>query len=518
MIKKLLSEIFSSKNQTAKKMFFRQGVILTAISFFLRVTNIIYRSYLSQKIGAEGIGLFQLIISIFLLAVTLSTSGISLAVTRLVTAAIVNNQRSQIRSIVSKCFAFCLAVSVTIAGALLFTSDSAALILLGNAKAAPALKILGLGLPFMSICTCLRGYFLAVDESVSTGVSDMLENMLTIGTTVFLFWYFAPQGIEAACTAAVVASTIGEIVSFTVSWLTYRRSLRKNTPFQQEKSKGVLHGLTHIALPCTLSSAARSLLNTGENLLIPRELQKFGQSYSASMSQYGLLQGMTMPMLYFPSSFLSSFASLLIPRITREREQNHKKAVEYITGRAISSALLFGIFFAAIFMNFGDDWSLVFYHNAFAGDYLQVLAPLVPLMYLDVVVDCLLKGMDEQFNSMKFNLADASLRVILVVVLLRFFGMESYVAIIFFSTIFNASLSLGRLLKVTAVRLHPVEQILLPALMAVFAGMAAKFLLRPFLFGYGMLTVFVQIFVTGCIYLGLLKVKRLLLKEKEYPL
>ena len=226
---------------------------------------------------------------------------------------------------------------------------------------------------------------------------------------------------------------------------------------------------------------------------------------------------MTMPMLYFPSSFLTSFASLLIPRITKEREQNHKKSVEYITGKAITAALQFGIFFAAIFIMFGDDWSHVFYHNDFAGEYLKVLAPIVPLMYLDVVVDCLLKGMDEQFNSMKFNLADSSLRVLLVLILLRFFGIESYVGILFFSTIFNASLSLGRLLKVTQVRLAPIKQVLLPVLIAMLSVMIAKIFTKPFSVEITMLTIGIQLVLAGAIFVCLIKAVDLILEKIEQP-
>ena len=260
-----------------------------------------------------------------------------------------------------------------------------------------------------------------------------MEQALTIGTTVLLFWRFAPKSLEAACFAAMLSSTLGEAVSFLCSWVAYRRSLRRNTPKERERAQGVLRGLSHIALPCTLSSAARSALNTGENLLIPRELQKFGLGYSASLSQYGLLQGMAMPMLYFPSSLLSSFASLLIPQDC-QKNGNWTTAgpVAHITGKAVRLALAFGTFFAGVFFCFGDAWGQAFYHSSAAGAYLQVLAPLVPLIYLDVVVDSLLKGMDEQFNSMKYNFADSFLRVALVLCLLRFFGMESYVCILIF--------------------------------------------------------------------------------------
>ena len=109
-----------------KRKFLLQGIALTAFSLFFRITNIGYRAYLSGKIGAEGMGLYQLIFSVFLLAITLSTSGISLAVTRMVTAAIAANRRCTVRSVVTQCFLFCLTVSCTIAVLLLCFSDFAA--------------------------------------------------------------------------------------------------------------------------------------------------------------------------------------------------------------------------------------------------------------------------------------------------------------------------------------------------------------------------------------------------------
>lgn len=487
-----------------KKKFFLQGAVLTLVSLFLRITNMGYRSYLSQHIGPQGMGLYQLIFSVFMLTVTLSTSGISLAVTRMVTAALAGGRARTVRSVVAKCFGFCLSISLGIALLLFFLADFAAGFFLGDPAAAPCLRILGFGLPFMSLCTCMKGYFLAVDESLNTAVSDALEQILTIAATVFFFWHYAPQSIETACLAAMAASTLGEAASFATSWAAYRKSLRKNTPKEREKNRGVLRGLAHIALPCTLSSAARSMLNTGENLLIPRELQRFGLSYGDSLSQYGLLQGMAMPMLYFPSSFLTSFASLLIPRIAKERELSHKNAVAYISGRAVQAALCFGMFFAALFMAFGGSWGQAFYHSESAGTYLRVLAPLVPLTYLDVVVDNLLKGLDEQFTSMKYNFTDSLIRVVLVLCVLRFYGMESYVGILFFSTIFNASLSLHRLMKVSRLRISPVRHILRPMLCAAGAVLISRFLLAAAPVGNGFLLVGLQAGLSGGLFLLLL--------------
>ena len=241
-----------------KRKFLLQGAILTAVSLFLRVTNMGYRSFLSQKMGSAGMGLYQLIFSIFMLTVTLSTSGISLAVTRMVSAAIAAGRREVIRSTVARCFGFCLSISLSIAALLFLLAKPAATVLLGTPQAAPCLRILGVGLPFMSLCTCMKGYFLAVDESLSTAFSDTVEQLLTIGATYCLFWRFAPQSLEAACFAAMLSSTLGEMSSFVCGWAAYRRSLKRNTPKHRKQASGVLHGLSHIALPCTLSSAAEA--------------------------------------------------------------------------------------------------------------------------------------------------------------------------------------------------------------------------------------------------------------------
>ena len=129
----------------------------------------------------------------------------------------------------------------------------------------------------------------------------------------------------------------------------------------------------------------------------------------------------------------------------------------------------------------------------------------MPLTYLDVVVDSLLKGLDQQFNSMKYNLADSLIRVLLVLCLLRFFGMESYVGILFFSTIFNASLSLHRLIQVSELRLSLTEDVLLPLLCAATAvGLSRALLVGAPLGGFPLVLVQTGVSAAGfaAVYFG----------------
>jgi len=185
-----------------------------------------------------------------------------------------------------------------------------------------------------------------------------------------------------------------------------------------------------------------------------QKLTELGLKRNAALSSYGILQGMAVPIVYFPSSFLSSFAFLLIPKISFDRETNRKKHLSFLTEKALYSALSFSFFFLSLFYICSEEFSLLIYNNAEAGAFIRLLAPLVPLMYLDIVVDNLLKGMDKQFDSMKFNMLDAFLRVALIYLFMGKFGMNAYISIIWFSTVFNAALSLNKLIKVTEIGIN----------------------------------------------------------------
>ena len=126
--------------------------------------------------------------------------------------------------------------------------------------------------------------------------------------------------------------------------------------------------------------------------------------------------------------------------------------------------LLFSFFITACFIVFADDFGRTFYQSEEAGRLIRFLAPLIPLLYLDSVVDGILKGLDQQIASMRYNFADSGLRVILVYFLIPFTGVNGYLGILFFSTIFNATLSIHRLLKVSQVEIQFVDWIVKPIL------------------------------------------------------
>ena len=162
-----------------------------------------------------------------------------------------------------------------------------------------------------------------------------------------------------------------------------------------------------------------------------------------------MITGMVMPVITFPSAFLSSFSMLLIPELSEANAANHKKNIHYIRRAGFFKiTFLFSIFICGFFVFFAKDLGLLIYHDSAPGVYLSVLAPVIPLMYLDSVVDGMLKGLNEQLSYLSYNIIDSVMRVGLILFLLPLMGLNGLIVVIFASEILNSTLSIARLMKV----------------------------------------------------------------------
>ncbi len=433
------------------RVFFWNAVILTVSSVIMRLFNIWFRSLITGLIDASGMGLYQLIFSVFSLGIILSTSGIGFAVTRLVAEGC--GSRRAVR--------LCLCCSLTLSFAAAFViftyADFIAVSWIQDAAAALPLRLLAPGLPFIAVCSCLRGYFIAIRNTVVPVLCDFLEQIATIGGALLLL------SRMKSLDAIMLGSTLGEIVSCAFIGLMYLWFVKKNR-FPRRYGQPLFRRVVHIAAPVLGGSVLRGTLSSVENTLIPRGLKANGANAQDSFAQYGVMQGMVMPILFFPSAFLISLSTLMVPELAEANAGGKTEIIKAAAARVIRFTLIFSFLVTTLLIVFADDLGMAFYRNRQAGDMLRIMAPIVPLLYLDSVVDGMLKGLDQQFYSMTYNFGDSIIRVILIGTTIPIFGIKAYIAILFFSEIFNASLSINRLLKVTALEVDIVDWIVTPAL------------------------------------------------------
>ena len=116
------------------------------------------------------------------------------------------------------------------------------------------------------------------------------------------------------------------------------------------------------------------------------------------------------------------------------------------------------------------------YNSSEAGVLIKVMAPLIPVMYLDHVVDGMLKGMGEQLYSMKVNIFDAAMSVVLVYIMVPLHGVYGYVVVIFMMEIINASLSIVKLFRCCNAEVRIFKWLLKPLVSVIGATSLTRFL------------------------------------------
>lgn len=460
------------------KRFLKNAGLLTCTSLLMRTVGVGFSVYISGKVGAEAIGLYSLLSGVYGFALTLATSGIALAVTRLVAEALGRENGRLIRTTMRRCIAYAVFFGLLAALLLFSLAETAGLYWLDDPRTVRPLRIMSLTLPLIAVCSAMNGYFTAVRRVSKNAVTQIFEQAVKIGLTVFLLTSVMPSGIENACISLVLGGAAAEILSFSVMLILYIRDRRKFADSGGEAVSGptVTRKLLGIALPVAFSTYARSGLLTVEHALIPRGLRKNGSSRERSLAAYGTLTGMVMPIILFPSALISSFAGMTIPELAECAARGHTRRIRYISERVLQLSLIFSVGVSGILICYSHELGQVIYSSDEASLYIRLLAPLVPVMYLDSTTDAMLKGLGEQLYSMNVNIIDALISVILVWLLLPIYGIEGYIFIIFLMELINFGLSASRLAMKTGLRPRLFKWVAKPVFCTVLTALISHFL------------------------------------------
>ncbi len=465
-----------------KTIFIKNALILTASSLILRFVGIIFKVWLAALIGSEGIGLYQLIFSVYVLAATFATSGISTAVTRLCAEELALGTKKSTLKILKRAIDLTLLIALISVAIVYFGADFIATKFLGDIRAVPALKILPFSLPFMGISSCLRGYFIARRKVTPNAVSQLFEQAVRIILIVALVKAFYKKGLAACCAAVLFGDCTAEFVSFLLLFTIWGFDRKKlnNLKGRSRPPFGIVKQLLHISVPITSGRYLNTLLRTGENILVPKNLAKYPFSGNSALSQFGMIKGMALPILFFPSTLLNSISTLLIPEMSEAAATGKHSLVSSATRNILKLTAVISFVFGAIFFVSGREIGLLIYKSEEVGELLRSLSPIVPLMYLDSISDGILKGLDQQVFSFRTAISDSVLRILLIIILLPIFGLRGFIWIMYFSNFLTCFLNVGRLLRVTKARLYLLNEIILPVVSALCVTLLLNFILRLF--------------------------------------
>ncbi len=430
------------------KTFLVNGIILTLTSLILRCIGMFFNSYIAQKIGSEAVGLYGLIMSIYGFAVTLSLSGINLATTKIISEEIAYGNLGSIKQIIKKFLIFSLLLGSVTGLLLIIFSNFICNTLLYNKVSSIPFYLIAISLPFISMSSCLSGYFSALRNTLKPASDDIIENILKVILISFLLNFFMPCGLEYICISLILGNIISEMFSFFYIYTLYKLDQRKFNSYLP-RNLPVKSRLLKITVPVGLTSIVRSGLSTFKQILIPLGFERYGNTSKQALSNYGLISGMAIPLVLFPNTIILAFSNLLIPEITEFKAKSQYSRIKRVSKKIIKYTFIFSISAALLVFIFAPQLSQFLYKSSKVIPYVKIISPLIPIMYIDNVIDAILKGLDKQVTVLKINILDLFTSILLISLLIPNFGINGYIFIIYFSELLNFSLSYLTLKKVT---------------------------------------------------------------------
>lgn len=427
-----------------KKRLVYNTFLLTGVSLLMSCIGIAFQVWLVGRIGSAGIGLYQLVLSVTGLMATFAVSGIRFASTRLISEELGGYSCGSIRPAMTRCLAYGLLFGAAAGAVLWLLAEPIGFLWIGDARTVRSLRLSAVSMPCISLCASLSGYFTACGRVWKPSLVHLIEQLAGIALVAACLARVPRADIELSCAAVTAGRVTADILSLGLMFAVYLHDRRAH---YGEACRGtrLTARMLKIALPLAVSAYARSALTTLQNLLVPRGLRSAGYSADGALSGYGTIQGMVLPIIFFPSCIMSAAAELIVPELTEAQVQRSGAEIRAVTRRMFILSAEFSALVALFLFLFSDMLGLAIYKSHAVGHYIRILAPLVPVMYTDMSIDGCLKGLGQQVWSMGINILDALTGLLLVWWLLPHYALAAYIGIIYFTEILNFALSLARL-------------------------------------------------------------------------
>lgn len=431
--------------------------ILTLTGLVSRFIGFFYRIFLSNVFGAEGMGLYQLISPVLALSFSLTVSGIQTAISKYV--ANETSTRDYKNSFRTLWAGFLLAMALSIACALTIYlyADQIAVTFLLEKRTAPLLRIIALSIPMASVHSCINGYFYGIRKTAIPAFSQLAEQVCRVGSVYLIYFVCRKHGFVPTISFAVTGLVIGESASMIVSVVAILARAHHVFPNSKSAGRSFFHQhrptpvsgnarrqaslplsavisvyrritgqLLRLAVPLSANRLILNLLQSVEAIYIPNRLMAYGLDNADALGVYGVLTGMSLPLILFPSAITNSISVLLLPIVSEADANGNQAAVKRAILTSIRSCLLLGFACTAMFLLFGRTAGRLLYGSELAGSFILTLSFLCPFMYIASMLNSILNGIGKTIQTFLFSVISLLLRLLFVFFAIPRFGIQGY--------------------------------------------------------------------------------------------
>lgn len=409
-------------------------LILTITGFVSRFIGFFYRIFLSRLFGAEGMGIYQLISPVLALSFSITVAGMQTAISKYVAGETISKDYRSSALHLFTGFVLSMAVSALCTVGIYCFADEIAVSFLLESRTAPLLRIIALSIPMATVHSCINGYFYGIRKTSVPAICQLSEQIIRVGSVYIIYYFCLKYGMTPTISFAVVGLVIGESASMLVSLIAVRAHfyhvlpkgygslLSVNMSGFCEASKRLLA----LAVPLSLNRVIINFLQSIEAIYIPNRLMSYGYDNATSLSVYGVLTGMAMPLIFFPGAITNSICVLLLPIVSEADAADNRGTIRKAINKSISYGFGLGILFTALFLLFGRFLGNLLYQSSLAGNFILVLSFLCPLMYIASTLNSILNGLGKTGLTFVYSMISLLVRLGFVFFAIPVFGIHGY--------------------------------------------------------------------------------------------
>lgn len=471
-----------------KQTFIQGAMILLAAGLLNRILGFVPRIALPRMIGAEGVGLIQLVYPFTIVMLTLIAGGIPLAVAKLVAEADSKGDSRGVSKVLKIAVILALTISLVASAVCLGLSELISSKIMTDSRVHTAFLMMIPVLPLVAVSSVWRGYFQGKQNMIPTAFSQTTETLIRIVLTLLFVWMFLPQGLELAAAGAVLGMVGGECAGLLVLWFHFKRDrhipqppqLEQTAPLTNDAPKNKPEGeppnylrkLLHTAIPVTGSKMIGSLSYLLESILTARSLAAAGLAAAAATAQYGALQGMVIPLLLLPGALTYSLAVSLVPSLSEAASRGDWATIHIRLHQSMRLAVVTGAPFVVLMGLLAGPICTLLYGNDSMANMLRWMAPIAIFLYMQAPLQAALQALNRPGTALFNTFAGAAIKLILIVQLATKpeFGILGAVIAIGVNMILVTLLHWISVARLTGFRMQPLDFIKVTAAMIVMSA------------------------------------------------
>ncbi|MBQ9983146.1 MAG: polysaccharide biosynthesis protein [Lachnospiraceae bacterium] len=471
---KITTQAFSLKNIITKNPVIKGTFILIIAGFITRIIGFYNRIFLSGLIGATQMGIFQLVLPLYMVSFSITTYGNQMAVTKLVSEYKSRKEYPTAFTILKICLLYSLISGLLVAIIMGQNANWLCAKVLKAPECVDCLKFLCIGIPFMGIKGSIHGYFLGLENSSIHGISDFLEQAFKIIGVYLLVSYICVQTTYNAI-FAIYGVVIAEITACAYSVTALLFHYKKNHTLYRSTSPSIyvnkaIRLFAKNTIPLTTNRLFLTVLQSIESIMIPGVLLLYYGNSTESLSHFGVFTGMAFPFIMFPATITNALSTMLLPAVSSANSTLDRNHLSKLCGNSIHFCLLIAIFSFVSFYIFGEEIGMLFFQNKEAGMYLYQLSFLCPFIYLATTLASILNGMGHITYNLILTVIATVIRISFIQFSMPSLGMTGYIIGLFVSYLFLTYACIHKTQQQINLQLHFIKSILFPGCTFTLSG------------------------------------------------